>query len=775
MITEVDLSGTPCFAPGTKLTGLRTFNFIFGPNGSGKTTISNHIGTMNFDSSNSEIEEVAVFNRDYIREAFRTRPAPGHITLGKDSSEAADEIDRLTTKLNELRETHATMRANIEAAKKREDALRKETQRKLTARRKALAQILSKYDGVLPSRRTFIPGTNAALLNKMLSHESQTNQHETTTQHDIDSIIEQIKLIPKAGATEVQEPQIPQSEYSLEVIEELLRRIPPLNTDSEMAAFASAHHLTDWISKGLDLLVEEEIPTCPFCQRELTQSIITGLKNLFNTERDTQLESIKQAKKSISQHIEQVSNLIEKLRSDPTYNSIDFDGEIQAISDALTNVKLIEDRIELKELKPSTPLSTGLASDPMQDTEGYLNQVSNKVKSYNQTIQAGRQKRTQMLTEVENSLFDYLTFTEFQTILAQHKEKLDDIIRCKPSSTDINRIESEITATQNSIKAEETKLTSVGSKMEFINELLTYIGFTSFSLITPPTTHANNDSASVGQYVLIRHAADSTNVPIDTSTLSEGERTLLTFLYFITKYYDDSGSPVNTTHLPRTLLVIDDPIASTDAETFFLITNIIRQLLKQVSDFHKIHPVKQVVVTSHNTRFLKEVAYSYLSENNNDDNIAGFYLISKTDDGSVISGPEATSRITNEYNDLWAEIRRCRNLIKSTQGRPVPSPKLPLLGNVMRRIIESYFLDIGEKGTITSLGLSTNKKVAILLAFCNSTSHSAIGSEIYEISSWKPMQLLNAFEEVFSTIDDGAHRGHYEMMMRARTGDPTFS
>lgn len=71
MITEVDLSGTPCFTPDTKLTGLRTFNFIFGPNGSGKTTISNHIGTINFDSSNSEIEEVAVFNRNYIREAFR--------------------------------------------------------------------------------------------------------------------------------------------------------------------------------------------------------------------------------------------------------------------------------------------------------------------------------------------------------------------------------------------------------------------------------------------------------------------------------------------------------------------------------------------------------------------------------------------------------------------------------------------------------------------------------------------------------------------------------
>ena len=174
MITEVDLSGTPCFAPGTKLTELRTFNFIFGPNGSGKTTISNHIGAMNFESSDSEIEEVAVFNRDYIRGAFRTRQAPGHITLGKESSEAADEIDRLTTTLKELREKHAVMQTQIETANKSEETLRNHTQKGLTTRRKALAEMLSEYDGLLPSRRSFIPGTNATLLNKMLSHESQT-------------------------------------------------------------------------------------------------------------------------------------------------------------------------------------------------------------------------------------------------------------------------------------------------------------------------------------------------------------------------------------------------------------------------------------------------------------------------------------------------------------------------------------------------------------------------------------------------------------------------
>ena len=83
MIEEVDLSGTPCFAPDTKLAGLKKINFIFGPNGSGKTTLSNKIQAIDLKDQETDIEEIAVFNRDYIKDAFRTCQAPGHITLGK--------------------------------------------------------------------------------------------------------------------------------------------------------------------------------------------------------------------------------------------------------------------------------------------------------------------------------------------------------------------------------------------------------------------------------------------------------------------------------------------------------------------------------------------------------------------------------------------------------------------------------------------------------------------------------------------------------------------
>ena len=218
------------------------------------------------------------------------------------------------------------------------------------------------------------------------------------------------------------------------------------------------------------------------------------------------------------------------------------------------------------------------------------------------------------------------------------------------------------------------------------------------------------------------------------------------------------------------MLVIDDPIASTDAETFFLITNLIRSLLDDVANENIEHCVKQVIITSHNTRFLKEVAFSF--QKHDDANTpAAFYTITKNRNGSAIFGPESASRITNEYNDLWAEVRRCTALLQKADKNKVAPPKFPLLGNTMRRIIDSYFLDIGEKGSLTSLGKSKNKKVSILIAFCNSSSHSAMGSELYDTVNWNPRQLLNAFKEVFETIDDGAHIGHYKMMMQQRKSD----
>ena len=219
--------------------------------------------------------------------------------------------------------------------------------------------------------------------------------------------------------------------------------------------------------------------------------------------------------------------------------------------------------------------------------------------------------------------------------MTTYNQTLEAIDTNAPSESELNSIKQNIKDIRASIAEKQAATTQVGEKMAFINQILSYIGFNSFSLTLPDlSAESLTYQPSSGQYILVRHNSDGSTEPIDTSTLSEGERTLLTFLYFIAKYYDDDKSTTSTP-LPPTLLVIDDPIASTDAETFFLITNIIRRLLDEVADPERTHFVKQAIITSHNTRFLKEAAFSFLSDNK-DDSPARFFRIAKEESGSIV-------------------------------------------------------------------------------------------------------------------------------------------
>lgn len=148
MITEVDLSGTPCFAPDAKLTGLKNINFIFGPNGSGKTTLSNKIQTINLEEIETEIQEIAVFNRDYIKDSFRECQAPGHITLGKENSVLKDEIDQLTEQLKQREEKLEETQTKIKEAERERERLLNVTQSSIGPRRKQLAAIFKDYNSL---------------------------------------------------------------------------------------------------------------------------------------------------------------------------------------------------------------------------------------------------------------------------------------------------------------------------------------------------------------------------------------------------------------------------------------------------------------------------------------------------------------------------------------------------------------------------------------------------------------------------------------------------
>ena len=82
------------------LDGLSTFNYFYGANGSGKTTISRVIAdAVKFTSCKVNWKarlplEPLVYNRDFVEKHFRAaQELPGIFTLGEQNSAAIDQIE----------------------------------------------------------------------------------------------------------------------------------------------------------------------------------------------------------------------------------------------------------------------------------------------------------------------------------------------------------------------------------------------------------------------------------------------------------------------------------------------------------------------------------------------------------------------------------------------------------------------------------------------------------------------------------------------------------
>ena len=135
---------------------------------------------------------------------------------------------------------------------------------------------------------------------------------------------------------------------------------------------------------------------------------------------------------------------------------------------------------------------------------------------------------------------------------------------------------------------------------------------------------------------------------------------------------------------------------------------------------------------------------------------------------SVISGPFDDSKIHSEYALLWEEVRRAWDILNSAPGdaKPTGDPRAqisPLIGNTMRRIIESYLIHLCGIGSITELGESSDAATRALMAFTNNNSHDAFDMDLHAVHNLTIDQLFHAFEQIFT--EHGA-ADHYNMMMR---------
>ncbi len=396
--------------------------------------------------------------------------------------------------------------------------------------------------------------------------------------------------------------------------------------------------------------------------------------------------------------------------------------------------KLLNSKIENNKTKIKNKLkepSSTIILDNLKSEQDLINalvkKANDKIKLHNDTVRNITIERSKLTNEVwryivEQIRTNYQTYKTKNTTLTKTIEGLE-----KSKKENVDRKDS---LTKKIAELEQQNTGIEHAKTE-INNLLNKFGFTNFKL--------GDATEEKGSYQIVRPNGERVE-----RTLSEGEKTFITFLYF---YHWLKGSFNQELITVDRIVVFDDPISSLDSDVLFIVSHLIRKLINEIRD--KSGNIKQIIILTHNVYFHKEVTYNKgkyakkLSDKT-------FWIIRKEDDVSKIKLYEQNP-IQTSYELLWREVKENPNSIT--------------IENTLRRIIENYFKMFGGISPDDILKkLDDEDKIIAnsLLSWSHAGSHG-INDDLYVTAGSE--KHLKVFKNIFAKMKHFEHFEHYEMMM----------
>lgn len=200
----------------------------------------------------------------------------------------------------------------------------------------------------------------------------------------------------------------------------------------------------------------------------------------------------------------------------------------------------------------------------------------------------------------------------------------------------------------------------------------------------------------------------------------------------------------------KKILVLDDPISSLDSTVLYIVSSMVKSLIKNIRD-NKSN-IEQVFILTHNVFFHKEA--SFVDGRTKELNDVHYWIISKDNNITSVRSFGKVNQIKTSYELLWSELKTNSNASMITTQ------------NIMRRIIENYFGMLGKRVDsmiVESFSTIEEKNICrSLISWINDGSHS-IPDDLYIDSYTDSVERYKTvFKQIFVKMD---HEAHYDMMM----------
>lgn len=725
---------------GVKIDNCNKINIFYGPNGSGKSTIGNYLSNKDcdlYDSCNIEWEnvgdenaEIFVYNKKFKTEHFDEDIA-GIFTIGKENIEDIRIIEKLkddrikiSEKYNkELKHLENTTTELNEIQRVFSDVLWKNVYKKNSEDFKEL------FGGLRGSKDKL----KEEIISKYKKIEESSESRE--------NLLKRKNIIFKENISKCQSIILPEDKLITTIkeieIDNIWKRVIVGNEDLPIAKLIKELDNSDWINQGRKYIKDNNI--CPFCQQEsLLPDVKRQIEEFFDGEYSRNIEYIIEKTNDYKEALETLINSFENIKKQlMMYSVCEIDKELFSTRIEALRLKCNNniDKMEKKQREAHTVFAIEESSSILQEIMELLNNANKRIIEYNNIVDNIKEEQE----KIKDEIWDYLLTDQSALI----KKYLTDIVNIEKRKNNLerktNEYKEQIKKIDNDLMNKTKSLNSVQPTIDEINNILKNFGFTNFKIAQSP----DKDN-----YYQIQREDGS----LASSTLSEGEETFITFLYFMQLL---KGS-LNEEDIPsRKIVVLDDPVSSLDSSIMYVANSMIQDLIKEIKD--NSSEIEQLFIFTHNIYFHKEV--SFIGKTRNPLNYVHYWVMSKDDNITYIRSFERENPIKSSYELLWNELKDTTNMSSIT------------IQNIMRRILENYFGILGRKidGTIRDTFTSDEDKIIFdsFIKWINDGSHSVM-DDMYIVND----ELVPKYMQVFKTIfEKMGHIAHYNMMMKIESGN----
>jgi len=711
-----------------ELGGLSQFNFIFGSNGTGKTTISRVIA----DENNHPTCKVAwkggtklqpmVYNHDFVERNFnQSSELKGVFTLGEKQvgtltkiETAKAELDSLTAKIENLTQTlegedgtggKKAELSDLEAAIKDKCWVQKQ-----------------KHDDKLQGAFEGYRGSSEKFKDKVLQ-ELASNTATLLTLAELEKKAESV--FGQAPTTEQTIPAIDATKLLAHELNPILKKRVIGKEDVDIAAMIKKLGSSDWVLEGRPFYDSNE-GVCPFCQQSTTEAFTQSLNEYFDETFVTDSKAIDDLATNYETDAARLQEQLAEIIAVPS-RFLDVD-KLKVEKELLdSKITLNIQRLAGKKKEASHVVELESLINVDAEIRSLVDSANDLVAEHNKMVANITKERSTLTVQVWKFVLE-----ELNADLNSYKAARDSLNKAIAAmTTQITAAMEDKRKKESEIRELEKQTTSVQPTIDGINSLLSSFGFQGFSIAK---------TANGSSYKLVR--ADGSDAK---ATLSEGEKTFVTFLYF---YHLLKGSDSDSGITNDRVVVFDDPVSSLDSDILFIVGSLIKGLFDEVRA--GTGHIKQVFVLTHNVYFHKEITFNP-KRRDVAMNEETFWIVRKpahvTKVERYYSNPIKTS-----YELLWSEVRN-------------PDRSNLTIQNTLRRILENYFKILGgvDPDEITSMFEGKEKMICkSLFSWVNDGSHFAHDDIFVSIDSSSVEKYLEVFREIF---DKAGHSSHYEMMM----------